>query len=360
MKVHFSQDVAAPIVQSANTLVQTWPSASIMQNAVWPKIAAPSQIQSYRYFVCSDKVGDVVSAGWVRLTRLYRGRFSASLKRGPCTRTPEDLARIMPALEDALYRMGAISVAVNPHWQDEDAETCEDVLMRGGYARVPSDEQTLPSATALIDLDGSEDALLGSFSQRRRRDLRSSGGTEVEVRPVASLAESSRLSEIMREMARATGLEIDGQHDFSAHFRVLQAHPGLGTMNAALVDGKIIGGSVSYREAQRSYALLVATSPGMRGGRSTSLYWQNILDAKRQGSNVLDLVGYPDPRLSGSGEAAGRQEFKDSFRPRIVTLPPIMKKVLRPVEARAYRELRRLYRRSRWKTQIKAIIHRSA
>ncbi|WP_313137849.1 GNAT family N-acetyltransferase [Paracoccus jeotgali] len=359
MKVEFLWDASGAAAKAANALVQTWPSASIMQHAGWPQIALPSRLQFYRYFICVDDDDQIASAGCVRLTRLFPGRFSASLRRGPCTRSPADIAKVMPALEQALYRLGAISVAVNPHWEDDAARDCEEILARGGYAPVSEDEQTLPTATALINLAAPEDALLRSFSQRRRRDLRSADGNGMEVRPVATLSEAMRLSGIMRDMARTTGLEIDSQHDFTHHFRFLETHPEMGTITAALVNGEVTGGAVTYREAHRSYALLVATSPDMRGARSTLLYWQNILDARRQGSAELDLVGYPDPRRVASGEAAGRQEFKDSFRPRIVTLPPIMKKILRPAEAAAYRELRQLYRRSRWKTRLKAMLHRS-
>lgn len=359
MKVHLFEDFTDPIAQHANTLAQSWPSASIMQSIAWPKIAIPSRMQTYCFFVCSDKSGETVAAGCVRMAHLYRGRFSGSFRRGPCTRTPEDLARVMPALEDALLRRGAISVAVNPHWQDDDATVVEEILTREKYVTAPEDEQSLPSATALIDLKPSEEDLLRSFSQRRRRDLRSPNCGDFQIRPVKTLEEAARLSDIMKEMARRTGMEIDRQHAFTNHFRVLEAHPDLGWINAAFVDGELLGGSVSYREAHRGYALLVATSSGMSGSRSTSLYWQNILDAKRLGLKELDLVGYPDPRRPASDLNAGRQEFKGSFRPRVVTLPPIMTKVLRPMEVSVYRSLRQLYRKSPWRTHLKDIIHRS-
>lgn len=360
MKVDLFEDATASQFRAAVEVVQSWPSATIMQTAVWPEIARPSRIQSYLYFVCSGNDRDIVSAGCIRLTHLYRGRFRAALRRGPCTRTPEDLAEVMPTLEAALRRHGAISVSVNPNWTDSAAQRCEEVLADTGYARVPADEQTLPSATAMVSLAPSTETLLRGISQRRRRDLRSGEEAGVQVRPVANVAEAERLSAIMREMAQRTALEIDGQHDFAAHYKVLDRQPALGAINAAVMEGEIVGGSVMYREAGRGYALLVATSPAMRGGRSTALYWRNIEDAKRWGCEELDLVGYPDPRLSETPGAAGRQEFKDSFRPRIALLPPIMEKVLRPVEAGAYRRLRRLYRGSRWKTVVKALIHRSA
>ncbi|CTQ34804.1 lipid II:glycine glycyltransferase FemX [Jannaschia rubra] len=360
MKVLFYEDSSDPHLLQADAVVRTWPSASIAQAPVWPALAAPSRLQSYRFFVCTDAAGEVLSSGCIRLAHLYPGRFAAAFRRGPCTRTPEDLARVMPALEEALRRMGAVSVAVNPHWEDAAAETCEKVLAGCGYARVPPHEQTLPTATALIDVTPSEADLLAGFSQRRRRDLRASGDKAVEVRPVATRAEAEDLSAIMREMAATTGMEIDRQHDFAAHFDVIAARPDLGRINAAFTGGTLLGGSVTYREGRRAYALLVATSPAMRGGgRSTALYWQNILDAKRLGCSELDLVGYPDPRLAEAGQAVGRQEFKESFRPRIATLPPIMSRTLRPLEARIHRRLRQLYRQSPLRARLKAILHRS-
>lgn len=360
MKVDLFEDASMPHYREAAEIVRNWPSSTIMQDVIWPEVAAPSRLQSYLYFTCRDNDGGVASAGCIRMTRMFRGRFKASLRRGPCTKTPEALVEVVPALEAALRRRGAISIALNPNWLGEDALRCEAVLQRAGYAAVPVDEQTLPTATAIIDLQGSDDDLLRSFSQRRRRDLRGDAQAGVQVRPVASVDEAARVSGIMREMAQRTGMETDGQHDFAAHFRILEQKPDLGAINVALLDGVIVGGSVTYREADRGYALLVATAPEMRGGRSTALYWQNILDVKAWGCTELDLVGYPDPRLASTHGTEGRQEFKDSFRPRIVVLPPIMEKVLRPVEAAAYRKLRRIYRGSRWKARVKAILHRSA
>lgn len=359
MKLVFFDDPSDPDLLEADAIVRRWPSAAIMQAPVWPTLAAPSRLQSYRFFVCRDEAGEVISSGCVRLTHLYPGRFAAALKRGPCTKTPEDLVRVMPLLEAALRDIGAISIAVNPHWQDEAAARCESLLSDGGYIRVPRHEQTLPTATAMIDVTASEEKILSGFSQRRRRDLRMTGDKAVEVRPVKTREDAVRLSRIMKEMAASTGMETDSQHDFVAHFQVLGDNPNAGTMNAAYVGGVLLGGSVCYREAERSCALLVATSPGMRGsGRSTALYWQNVLDAKRLGCTELDLVGYPDPRLAHSGRAAGRQQFKDSFRPQIVILPPIMVKALRPLEARLYQRVRRLYRQSPLRPRLKAILQR--
>lgn len=356
MKIRLFEDLLDPTLVSAASAVQFWPSASITQHIAWPSIAVPSRLQRYLGFCCTDEAGQTISVGCVRLTQLWRGRFSASIRRGPCTQSPEDLGRVMPALEAALHKYGAISISANPIWKDEDAQTCEAVLAQMGYKRVPEYEQTLPTATALVDVQISEEDLLRSFSTRRKRDLRAARADNMLVRSVKSFEEAVQLTKIMREMAKRTGLEIDGRHDFRAQFHFLKERPHLGLINVAYLDDKIVGGSVSFFEGDRNLLNIVTAVPGLKGGRSTSLYWRAMLDAKNRGCRWLDLDGYPDPREPSDPCEAGRQEFKDSYKPQIVTLPPMMSRVLRPIEALTYRKIRRLYRKSKWKTQIKALL----
>jgi lipid II:glycine glycyltransferase (peptidoglycan interpeptide bridge formation enzyme) len=359
MQVKLFEDYIDPALDCATAEAQAWPSASITQHIAWPKLATPSRVQRYRAFTCTDAGGQIVSAGLIRLTQLCPGRFSVTLRRGPSTRSPNDLWQVMPALEKALHKVGAISISVNPFWRNEDAKTSEAILAQLGYARVENYEQTLPTATAMVDLHRSEEAMLASLSSRRQRDLRAVRAGTVAVRTVGSMGEATHLTKIMREMAKRTNMEIDSKHDFGSLFRFLKERPHLGVMNAAIMDDKIIGGSVMFYEGDRGLLNMVTAVPGLKGGRSTSLYWQAMLDAKEHGCRWLDMDGYPDPRDTCREGAAGRQEFKDSFHPVVMTLAPIMSRALRPIEARAYRGLRRFYRKSQWKTQIKALLHQS-
>ncbi len=217
-------------------------------------------------------------------------------------------------------------------------------------------EQTLPTATALVDVQKSEEDLLNSLSTRRKRDIRAARADNMVVRPIETVDEAGQITSIMRDMAKRTGMEIDGRHDFRPQFEFLKERPHLGVLSVAILDNQIVGGSACFYEGDRSLLNIVTTISGLKGGRSTSLYWQAILDAKERGLKWLDLDGYPDPREPSDPSQAGRQEFKDSFKPEILTLPPMMTRTLRPIEALAYRRIRRLYRKSQWKTQIKALL----
>ena len=302
----------------------------------------------------------MVSAGLVRITRIGPGRCFAAIRRGPATRRPEDLPAVLALLEARLRGLGAIVLAVGPHWSGEEAAEVTGSLERAGYRRVPAIEQTLPTATAIIDLTRSPEELRARLSQRRRRELRQCEEHRVTVRPVASEDEAAALSAILREMAAETDMEIDGQHDFTAHYRYLAAHPADGAIRAAFWKETLFGGMVSYREGDRMCSLLMATSPRVKEiPRATALFWSDIVGAKQVGCTQYDMVGFPDPDLGGKCEGDLRRgEFKAGFGPEIVKLVPIMSKPLRPLDHAVFSRLRGLYRGSDLKRSLKPLLHR--
>ena len=123
-----------------------------MQHPAWPDLARASRLQSFCHFLCEDEDGEVVSAGLVRITRIMPGRCFAAIRRGPATRRPEDLPAVLALLEARLRGLGAIVLAVGPSWSGKEAAEVTGSLERAGYRRVPAIEQTLPTATAIIDL----------------------------------------------------------------------------------------------------------------------------------------------------------------------------------------------------------------
>jgi hypothetical protein len=345
----------------ADDLYASSEASAISQHPVWRDLAPGSRLQSYRRFLCVDDGGEVVSGGLVRLTRFFPGRFAAAIRRGPMTRAPEDLVVVLPALEAALRKVGVSVLSVNPYWQEEEAARAETILAGLGYRSVPPGTQTLPTKTALVDLRGTPEEILARFSQRRRRDLRvDRDDRRIVVRPVESPEIAAGLTDIMKRMAAATGMEIDNQHDFVRHQACLSARPYLGAIHAAYLEGRLIGGSVSYREGARCYSLLMATLPDMKGSaRSTELYWADMVRAAEAGCREYDMAGYPDPEHGRKDRTAvGRSEFKDSFRPRIVSLVPIMEKALRPLEHSVFSYARAAYRGSPLRRRAKAFLHR--
>jgi lipid II:glycine glycyltransferase (peptidoglycan interpeptide bridge formation enzyme) len=344
----------------ADDLYASSAASAISQHPAWSDLASGARLQSYRRFLCVDDGERVVCSGLVRLTRFLPGRFSAAIRRGPITRSPEELAAVLPALEVALRKVGVSVLSVNPYWREEEAVRAQAILAGLGYRRVSPSAQTLPTRTALVDLRGSPQEIMARFSQRRRRELRAGAEKRAVVRPVESRQVAAGLTEIMKKMASATGMEIDNQHDFVRHQICLAARPDLGAIHAAYLNGQLIAGSVSYREGTRCYSLLMASLPDLTGpSRSTDLYWADMMRATEAGCLEFDMAGYPDPDRQGSDRsAAGRGEFKDSFHPRIVALTPIMEKALRPLEYAAFNTARAMYRGSPLRRRMKAILHR--
>lgn len=333
------------------------PGCAVHQHPEWVNINKVSGYQSYLHFIARDDHGTIRSAGLIRLTSIGKIRSVAAIKRGPITDTPQELAEVLPPLEAALRQRGVVTLAVNPHWTAEHRLVAGAELEKLGYITVPRTMQTLPTATAIIDLIPPEEDILSSFASSLRRKIRKSDKLGIEITDVTDAAEAKAIGAIMQRMAKATDMETDAQHNPLNHFEVLQRRPEIGFMKAARIDGALFGGAIVHIEGQRAYSHLVATDPD-RGDipRSERLLWEMMREARARGCVEFDLVGYPDDEFEHDEGGMSRGAFKDRFHPNIVKLLPIMEKPLRPIEHKIIRSARSFYRTSPVRAQLKKLL----
>ncbi len=314
-------------------------SRTVQQSLVWPDLNRPEPDQEYQYFIA--KVGPkVLSAGLIRLRRVAAGYTVASIVRGPVTPHPEDAKVVLLSLEEKLHELGAITLTVNPYWSGGQKDVSVNAMRDAGYRRVNRVLQYFPTATAIIDTTKSADALLDGMTDAGRRHLRKAMNQGVTCRPMASYEEALRANEIMVGMAEETGLSLDSQYNFVAHYEYLKSSPSAGTILVTELDGTIFGAAVNYLEGKRGYSMLLTTSSEVYVPRSYVLMWESILSMKALGADTFDMSGFPDDDVETHESIRARGAFKEGFGPEIVKLPPSMSKPLRPLLHGAVTKLR--------------------
>lgn len=330
---------------------------TIHQHPDWASINKVSGYQKYLHFIARDEAGKIQSAGLIRLTSIGKIRSVAAIKRGPITTRPENLASVLPPLEAALRDRGVVTLAVNPHWTDDLRAAARRELEKLGYVTVPRKMQTLPTATAMIDLTPPEDEMFSNLASSLRRKIRKSDKLGIDISDMTTADEAAEVHVIMRQMAKTTGMETDAQHDPLNHFEVFKRRPDLGIIKVARFEGKIFGGAITHVEGPRAYSHLVATAPDqVTIPRSEKLIWEMMLAAKERGCTKFDLVGYPDDEFESDEGGMSRGNFKDRFHPRIEKILPIMEKPLRPMEHKVIQSARTLYRTSPVRSHLKRLL----
>ncbi|WP_298497814.1 GNAT family N-acetyltransferase [uncultured Maritimibacter sp.] len=328
----------APVPGEGPTCREGYP---IHQCEAWTRLGPQSSRQTNLRFVLE---GPLPAQGMVRITRVLPGVSVAAIQRGPVTPAPEDLAAVLPPLETALAARGVATLTVNPVWTGSDVPRARAALEALGYAQVPAALQNFPTATAGLDLTRSVDEIRAGMSKSGRKDLRKAAENGIAARPMASLAEAEAANRAMAEMAAATGMQTDAQHDFRRHFEYLTAHPEEGVILVTTLDGEIFGGLVSYCEGEVGYGFNLCTRPGISLPRTHVMMFEAALALKARGIRRFDLVGYDS---GGDAQRLGRSMFKKHFGPEIIEVLPIFSKPLRPVVHHAVQGLRGAVRRAR-------------
>lgn len=324
-------------------------SQTMQQSLIWPDLNRPEADQEYQHFIVKQGP-EVLSAGLIRLRRVAAGYTVASIIRGPVTRTPDVAKTVLLALEEKLHDMGVITLTVNPYWTDAARDRSVQSMSAAGYQPVNRVLQYFPTATAVIDLTRSDEEIMGAMTQAARRHLRKAINQGVTCRRMASYEEALRANEIMVGMAEETGLNLDSQYNFVAHFEYLKKNPQKGSIIVTEVENTIFGAAVNYVEGARGFNMLLTTSSEVEVPRSYVLMWESILSMKALGVTLFDMNGFPDEEIESDASMRTRGAFKEGFGPRIVKLPPSMSKPLRPLLHGAVtklRDLRRNYKSGR-------------
>lgn len=320
------------------------PHASYMQKTSWVNLAPSQLLRSFLFITCEER-GSLILAGLARLAGLYRGRYLAKFQRGPVFKDTALLDRALPHVLAALREAGACTAVMNPRWQDGGAEEVEAVFASHGMRKLPERDQSMYTATALVDLEPSEDEIFARFERRCRKDIRRGVKKGVTVRPAATEDEARLVRGRRRELAALRDFEDLGQPDLVDQWRSFQEN-GDGSLLLAEAQGQVLAGLAVATEGSRAVARSGGGPPILPAvPRMHNLIWEAMREFKARGCITFDLAGVLDGKSSDkAGER--RDFFKMSFNPKIVRLVPMYCAALRPVDHAVFFRAWRWYRRT--------------
>jgi len=239
---------------------------------------------------------------------------------------------LSPLFHEARRRgraLGALTLRVDPL---TGAAGARDTLASLGLRRSPENVQ--PAATAVVDLDRTEEQLLAGLDRGARYLLRYARRKGVVIRPGAA-ADIAPLAHMIEETGQRKGFgtrnetylrELDRALDIAAsgHFFVAE------------IAGETVASMLAAPYGPRYFALYAAgNAVGRKVGAQYLIHWEAILHARRLGLRSYDFRGIGaagDP----SDHWAGLTFFKKRFGTRREELPGAWDDVYRPLAYRSF------------------------
>lgn len=325
IRVDISRSLSGAEAGEAAAFLEASPAASHLQRPDWPDYLDPAP--RHRYLVLRARAGGaLVGLALARLGRLAPGFHLAVLRRGPVTHAVADLARVVPAMAQALRREGVCSLVVNPRWQEAEAEAATALLAGLSAQELPRAGQSMHRATLLVDLSGTPEALTARLKPRCRRQINRATALGLEVRPAASLDEVLAFEPVFRDFHRRRGLGTEAIPPPAQQWALTRDR---GALLLGYYRGRAVCGHGMLADGPRATWLSLASAEDLHDlPHDYALIWQALLAAQAQGLRWFDMAGAPsrrdaDPAGPDRGQM-NRQQFKTAFAPAHVELVPMM------------------------------------
>ena len=236
----------------------------------------------------------------------------------------------LPPLLDAMRRQGrscgALTLRVDPLTAEPRAGEALSAL---GLRRSPENVQ--PAATAVVDLDKSEDELLARLEKGARYLVRHAQREGVVIRP-GTEADVAPFACMLEDTGRRKGFGVRNAA-YLGRLEAMLRRENCGEFLVADLGGEAIAALLTGTFGPRSAALYAAGNATARKvGAQYLLHWEAMLRARRLGCRLYDFRGVGvagDP----TDHWAGMTFFKQRFGTRREELPGAWDDVYRP---RAY------------------------
>ncbi|KIC23350.1 hypothetical protein GC1_15535 [Leisingera sp. ANG1] len=326
-EIHVSLDQVPQSAASSSVeaFLQDCPPATWLQSPDFATVCPPPPRHRYLVLTACYPDGGIAGFGVARLSWLAPGRYFASFRRGPVTRTPEALAQVLPAFAARLRREGCCSMQLNPRWSGEvEVQRVCEMLQAAGCVRLPVGAQSQHTETALVGLHGSAEDLQSRLKQRCRRQIRNAQKAGIEVRPAASLEEALQFKPLMKAFFRARGLGLESVPPVESQWQMTR---NKGAFLLAWQRGKLVAGHVMIADGSRAFWLALARcEEHSSAAAGYPLVWEAMKTAQAQGFAQYDMAGAVSVPDAGGAEVSGgarnRAQFKSAFRPEAVPLVP--------------------------------------
>jgi peptidoglycan pentaglycine glycine transferase (the first glycine) len=278
-------------------ILQTWEWASLKQNTGWKMLPQTWQ----------DDVGQVQAAAMILERSIsFSGLRILYIPRGPLLDWSDAplRKRVLDDLQKLAVKRRAIFIKIDPEVilgcgipNTQDAEENEagrlvesDIKSRGWQF---SESQVQFRNTVWLDLNGSEEELLGRMKQKSRYNLHLAERKGVCLR-TASLTDLPILYKMYAETSVRDGFVIRPESYYQMIWETfIQGQMAEGLI--AEVDGEPVGGLILFHFAGKAWYLYGMSRQAHREKMPNYLLqWEAMRRAKALGCSNYDLWGAPD------------------------------------------------------------------
>jgi lipid II:glycine glycyltransferase (peptidoglycan interpeptide bridge formation enzyme) len=316
--------------------IQQHPEAQLLQTSTWGTLK--SNFGWTPQYIRQGNLGAMVL-----FRRLPLGLSIAYIPRGPVG--SGDWADFWPGVDDLCRKEKAVFLRVEP-------EIWEPVAPGFATANLPGfsvTHQTIqPPRTVLVNLEGSEEDLLGAMKSKTRYNIRLAKRKDVVVKASDDVA-------AFHHMMLTTGeRDAFGIHSLAYYQKAYElfASEGKCALLVAFYQEKPLAGLMAFAQGKTAWYLYGASTNEERNRMPTYLLqWEAMRWARDQGCTSYDLWGVPDqPEEELEEQFTDRADglwgvyrFKRGFGGEVCRTIGAWDKVYRPALYRLYQ----VYTRSR-------------
>lgn len=281
-----------------------------LQTLAWGDFKARWGWQPRRYVY--ETAHGLVAAQW--LVRKARGQGEVwYAPKGPGVSSMAGFAEIVAQTQAA--NLGGVLMRFEPEVLDDEAD--KGALRELGLVRSNRDPGS--KSTIFVDLGLGEEALLASFNQSARRNIRKAQAGGVEVAAVEATDENlNTMFELMKATEARAHYGLRPRAYFVDYWRP-QVAAGQAQLFLATHEGDVLAGLFATFVGQRAWYKDGGSFDIKRDLNATYLMqWEVMRALMERGITKYDLVGTPNRDAVGTGDARdGLYSFKSKFNPEI-------------------------------------------
>ncbi len=285
-----------------DAFIREHPGGHLLQSTAWGRLKSAFGWEVLRLAVLAGK--EIRAAAQV-LFRRFPGFSLAYVPRGPVVAWEDEA--VLGVLLEGLVRAGrsrrSLFLKIEPN-RPEDTGLSERLHRLGFFPGRP----VQPRSTLVVDLEGTEEALLARMKPKTRYNIRLAGRRGVQVRPARGPEEVALFYELLLETARRDAFGIHVQPYYQTAYHLL-CERGNGVLLFAEREKKVLAALMAAAWGREAIYLYGAShSRGQEHMPSYLLQWEAMRWARSRGCIRYDLWGIPDSVLEGGDEREERRE----------------------------------------------------
>lgn len=279
-----------PPSEAWDSFVSHHPVGHILQTSAWGELKS-------RFGWSAQRIGWLgakgLEAGAQVLYRRVPARLGqlAYVPRGPVVdwNSIEQVKGLFAAIERLIRAQGAFALLVEPELPDTLAS--RDLLSALGFQPAPITIQ--PPRTIIVDITGSEEALLARMKQKTRYNIRLAMRKGVTVR-VGTETDLPVFHHLMRETSERDAFDVHTLDYYEAAYHLF-VPSGRAQLLIAEVEREPVAALMVFAVGSRAWYFYGASSNTHREKMPTYLLqWEAIRWARTKGCTSYDLWGVPD------------------------------------------------------------------